>query len=104
MSLTALPVTVSDLTTLQSGIQFFTNTAEATTEAAAINAPGATETVFTYAARLISEQHFAVAGCDGGQRADGRRHDCGWQHHDAKHPDLAVDAVSAGTGRGCSCE
>ena len=32
MSLTALPVTVSDLTTLQSGIQFFTNTAEATTE------------------------------------------------------------------------
>ena len=34
MSLFALPVTVSDLTTLQSGIQFFTNTAEATTEGA----------------------------------------------------------------------
>ena len=38
MSLFALPVTVSDLTTLQSGIQFFTNTAEATTEVGSINA------------------------------------------------------------------
>ena len=53
MSLTALPVTVSDLTQLQQGVEFFTNTSEATTEAAAINAPNATETVFTYAARLI---------------------------------------------------
>ena len=53
MSLNALPVTVSDLTQLQQGVEFFTNTSEATTEAAAINAPGATETVFTYAARLI---------------------------------------------------
>ena len=51
MSLFALPVTVADLTQLQAGIEFFTNTAEATAEAAAINAPGATETVFTYAAR-----------------------------------------------------
>jgi hypothetical protein len=53
MSLFALPVTVADLTTLQLGVEFFSNTAEATAEAAAINAPGATETVFTYAARLI---------------------------------------------------
>ena len=53
MSLFALPVTVADLTQLQQGIEFFTNTAEATAEAAAINAPGATETVFTYAAQLI---------------------------------------------------
>ena len=54
MSLTALPVSVADLTTLQSGIQFFTNTAEATAKAAAINAIGATQSVFTYAAELLN--------------------------------------------------
>ena len=53
MSLFALPVSVADLTQLQQGIQFFTNTAEATAEAAAINADEATESVFTYAAKLI---------------------------------------------------
>jgi hypothetical protein len=53
MSLTALPVSVSDLTQLQQGVQFSTNTAEATAEAAAINAPGSTQSVFTYAAGLI---------------------------------------------------
>jgi hypothetical protein len=51
-----LPVSVSDLTTLQQGIQFFTNSAEATTEAAAINATPTTESVFTYAAKLINGQ------------------------------------------------
>src|SRR6478672_816156 len=55
MSLSALPVTVSDLTTLQSGVEFLTNPSEANAEAAAINAPGATETVFTYAAKLIQQ-------------------------------------------------
>jgi hypothetical protein len=55
MSLTALPVSVSDLTNLQQGIQFFTNTAEATAEAAAINAPGSTQSVFTYAATLLND-------------------------------------------------
>jgi hypothetical protein len=40
MSLYALPVSVSDLTALQQGIQFFTNVAEAATEAAAVNATG----------------------------------------------------------------
>ena len=55
MSLTALPVTVTDLTQLQQGIQFFTNTAEATAEAALINAntPGG-PTVYSYAAQLLS--------------------------------------------------
>ena len=54
--LTGLPVSVSDLTTLQKGIQFFTNSAEATAEAAAINATPTTESVFTYAAKLINNQ------------------------------------------------
>ena len=52
MSLFALPVTVSDLTTLQQGIEFSTDTVEATAEAAAINS-GA-QTVFAYAAELIN--------------------------------------------------
>ena len=54
MSLTALPVLATDLTTLQAGVQFFTNTGQATSEAAAINAPGSTQSVFTYAASLIN--------------------------------------------------
>src|ERR1700691_4978767 len=54
MSLTALPVSATDLTTLQAGVQFFTNTGQATSEAAAINAPGSTQSVFTYAASLIT--------------------------------------------------
>jgi hypothetical protein len=53
MSLTALPITASDLTILQQGIGFTTNSTEATQEAQAINTSGSTETVFTYAARLI---------------------------------------------------
>jgi hypothetical protein len=54
MSLTALPVTVSDLTTLQAGLTFTTNTDQATTQAAKINAPGqTTDSVFTYAASLL---------------------------------------------------
>lgn len=48
-----LPVSASDVEQLQSGIQFFTDQAQATVEAAAINAPGATETLFTYAATLL---------------------------------------------------
>src|SRR5258708_1428486 len=54
MSLFALPATVANLEQLQMGIEFFTNTAEATAEAAAINAAGTTESVFNYAARLIN--------------------------------------------------
>jgi len=55
MSLTALPVTVSDLTQLQQGIEFFTNTAEATAQAASINAPGTTTaSVFIYATQLLA--------------------------------------------------
>ena len=54
MSLTALPVSATDLTTLQAGVQFFTNTGQATSQAAAINAPGSTQSVFTYAASLIT--------------------------------------------------
>ena len=54
MSLFALPVTVSDLTTLQSGIQFFTNTAEANSEVASINANQPTDSVFIYATKLLA--------------------------------------------------
>jgi len=54
MSLFALPVTVSDLTTLQSGIQFFTNTAEATTEVGSINANQPNDSVFIYATKLLA--------------------------------------------------
>src|SRR5271165_270841 len=53
MSLAALPVSASDLETLQQGIQFFTNTTEATSEATAINTPGSGQSVFTYAASLL---------------------------------------------------
>src|SRR5271165_4098663 len=54
MSLAALPVSASDLETLQQGIQFFTNTTEATSEATAINTPGSGQSVFTYAASLLT--------------------------------------------------
>ena len=54
MSLTALPVSVSDLTTLQQGVEFFTNSNEATAQAAAINSPGTTtSSVFIYTAQLL---------------------------------------------------
>jgi hypothetical protein len=39
MSLFALPISVSDLTQLQQGIEFFTDTNEATTEAGQITNP-----------------------------------------------------------------
>src|SRR5262245_46577793 len=45
--LTGLPVSDSNLLTLQRGIQFFTNPAEATAEAAMINATPTSESVFT---------------------------------------------------------
>jgi hypothetical protein len=54
MSLFALPVTVSDLTNLQQGIEFFTNTAEATAQAAVINTPGTSSSVFIYATQLLA--------------------------------------------------
>jgi len=55
MSLYALPVSVDDLLQLQEGLQFFTDPAQAATEAAAINAPKATETVYSYASSLLSD-------------------------------------------------
>jgi len=54
MSLTALPVSASDLTQLQSGLEFITNPTDAANQATAINAPGATTTVFTYAATILN--------------------------------------------------
>jgi len=54
MSLTAIPVTPSDLTGLQTGVQFFTNTSEATSQASAINTPGSGVSVFTYAGTLLN--------------------------------------------------
>jgi hypothetical protein len=53
MSLYKLPVSVDDLTQLQSGIEFFTNVTEATNEAALINADLGTPTVFSYAKQLL---------------------------------------------------
>jgi hypothetical protein len=52
MSLYTLPVSVSDLTQLQLGIEFFTNVTEATSEAALINA--AHDSVFSYANQLLA--------------------------------------------------
>jgi hypothetical protein len=52
MSLFNLPVTESDLTTLQQGIEFSTNTAEATSKTSAIN--NGAETVFAYAVELLN--------------------------------------------------
>jgi hypothetical protein len=52
MSLFKLPVTATDLEQLQQGIQFFTNAAEATAEAAQIN--NGADTVYNYAVRLLS--------------------------------------------------
>src|SRR5262245_37711314 len=53
MSLNALPVTSSDITTLQQGLTFTSNAATAQSAANAINAPGSTVTVFTTAATLL---------------------------------------------------
>lgn len=52
MSLFALPVTVDDILLLQDSIQFFTNQAQATSQAAAINA--GTSTVYDYAQQLLA--------------------------------------------------
>jgi len=43
----------SPISALQQGVQFFTNTTEATSEASAINTPGSGQSVFTYAASLL---------------------------------------------------
>ena len=54
MPLTALPVSVTDLTILQQGVQFFTNNNEAAAQVAAINLPGTTTaSVFIYTAQLL---------------------------------------------------
>src|SRR5262249_41059362 len=56
MSLYALPVTSSDLTSLQQGIGFSTNPTDAQTQATAItNAAGANPTVFSYAQSLLTK-------------------------------------------------
>jgi hypothetical protein len=54
MSLFALPVSASDLTQLQLGIEFFTNAGEATTEAGQITNPPSTPTVYSYAVQLLA--------------------------------------------------
>lgn len=54
MSLYALPVSASDLLTLQQGITFTTNNSEATSEAALIN--GGSDTVANYANTLFGRQ------------------------------------------------
>ena len=50
MSLTATPVSMTDILNLQAGIEGFTNAAEATAEVALINA--GTDTVQGYATKL----------------------------------------------------
>src|ERR1700730_67924 len=54
MSLFAVPVSVNDLTLLQLGIEFFTNTGEATTEAGQITNPPSTPTGYSYAVQLLA--------------------------------------------------
>src|ERR1700730_378842 len=54
MLLYALPVSVSDLTQLQLGIEFFTDTGEATTEAGQITNPPSTPTGYSYAVQLLA--------------------------------------------------
>jgi hypothetical protein len=54
MSLFTLPVSVSDLTQLQLGIEFFTNSTEATAEAGLITNPPSTSTVYSYAVQLLA--------------------------------------------------
>jgi hypothetical protein len=54
MSLYALPVSVGDLTQLQLGIEFFSGTTEATTEAVLITNPTHTATVSSYANQLLA--------------------------------------------------
>jgi hypothetical protein len=55
MSVFALPVSAADIAQVETGIQFFTTSAaNQAAVAAAINAPGATQTVFTYAASLLT--------------------------------------------------
>ena len=74
MSLFVTPVTTGDMTTLQNGIQFFTNTSEAITEAAGIEA-GA-DTVQAYAGRLLAANASLsqVAMADTGLMYGGRRY------------------------------
>jgi hypothetical protein len=54
MSLYALPVTVTDLTQLQQGIEFSTDTNEAMTEVGLINPPTQSSTVYSYAQQLLA--------------------------------------------------
>jgi hypothetical protein len=96
MSLTALPVSVTDLTTLQQGIQFFTN--NDTTEAAAINANwlGVNR---RYRHRDVAQrQPLNVTGRDGGQRGRGKNHRCGRCEH-AKYLGVSLDSIPTGSGR-----
>ena len=54
MSLFVLPTTPADLIALEEGIQFFTNTDDATSEVILINASGWRDTVDSYALKLIA--------------------------------------------------
>ena len=54
MSLFVRPVSATDLTQLQLGLEFFTNPTEAMTEAGLITDPPNTPTVFSYAQQLLA--------------------------------------------------
>ena len=54
MSLFVRPVSASDLTQLQLGIEFFTDTNEANVEADLITDPPGTPTVYSYASQLLA--------------------------------------------------
>jgi hypothetical protein len=54
MSLFALPVSLSELTQLQLGVEFFTNTTEATTELGLFTNPPGVPTVYSYALGLLA--------------------------------------------------
>src|SRR5690242_9036281 len=55
MSLFVRPVSPSDLTQLQLGIEFFSDLTEATSEAGQITDPPGPPTVYSYASQLLAE-------------------------------------------------
>lgn len=95
MSLYALPVSTSDLTQLQLGVEFFTNTNEATTEAGQITNPSSTPTVYSYAVQLLANN---ISLSQVVMAVDSLKRDR--QHNRAEQ---ARDAIPAGASGQCYC-
>ena len=93
MSLTALPVSQSDLTTLQQGVQFFTNPAQAASQATAINAAGSNSKCVHVCGIVDQCQRFVLAGGNGGWRY------CRGRDSRDKRPHLSLDAIPSKSGQ-----